>query len=385
MTTTEPVSDNLPALPEPDGVELTAPLGLPTMSEWGALERMAQVLSQSGLVPSALRRKPDDIILILLTGRDLRIQPTVALQKIHIIEGKATASAELMTALVNRQPGMRLWPDPANDARKAVAHAVRDGQEMSSTFTIEDAQRAGLAGKGNWAKWPQFMLWARAASGLCRQAFSDVLCGVTYTPEELGAEVDPETGAVLAERAAPPPDASPFLSPANVDAVHQKATNFGLHIGDLARAVYNATGGRTDEVAEVLKTEVAALRDAMSEAVAAKTAPDDTPSEPLDAAEAHAHYVESMSDDAPPSLAMFAELAPKVAALVAKYADDKKAPAPQRTRLILTLKRVCGSEDDDQRLVLSALLAQQVTSRALLTAGQVHAVLEVLNEEASGT
>lgn len=187
----------LPALPEVRTVDVTASVGLPSPSEWHALAAMAEQLARSGLVPKHLRGKPDDVMLVLLTGRDLHLSPTTAINKIHVIEGKPTLSAELMCALVNRQPGMRIWPDPANDGRQAVAHALRDGRELRFTFTHDDAVRARLTGKDVWKGYPQFMLWARAVSGLCRMAFPDVLAGVSYIPEELGAEVDPETGQVI--------------------------------------------------------------------------------------------------------------------------------------------------------------------------------------------
>lgn len=278
------MSDNLPAIPEADPVDVVAPIGMPSPSEWGALQQMAEVLSRSGLVPSALRRKPDDIMLVLLTGRDLRLAPTTALAKIHVIEGKPTISAELMAGLVNRQPGMAIWPDPGNSDIKATAHATRDGRELHFSFTLEDARRAGLAGKGSWAKFPQFMLWARAVSGLCRMAFSDVLAGVSYTPDELGAEVDPESGEVLSVPSRRT-DESPFLSPANVAAASARAVDAGLSDDEIAEMVDSATGGRTDRLAEVHKSEVAALRDALAGIVRRKQPDDeDDPGRPFEAA-----------------------------------------------------------------------------------------------------
>jgi hypothetical protein len=72
-----------------------------------------------------------------------------------------------------------------------------NGDEMTSTWTLAMADRAGLLGKGNWKKYPEAMLWARAASQLCRMLFSDCLAGATYTAEELGAEHTDEHGEVL--------------------------------------------------------------------------------------------------------------------------------------------------------------------------------------------
>jgi hypothetical protein len=59
---------------------------------------------------------------------------------------------------------------------------------MTSTWTLAMAERAGLANKQNWKRYPEAMLWARAVSQLCRMLFADCFAGATYTTEELGAE-----------------------------------------------------------------------------------------------------------------------------------------------------------------------------------------------------
>jgi hypothetical protein len=65
---------------------------------------------------------------------------------------------------------------------------------MTVTWTLEMAERAGLLGKQNWRKYPESMLWARAASQLCRMLFADCFAGGTYTPEEIGAEFTDSVG-----------------------------------------------------------------------------------------------------------------------------------------------------------------------------------------------
>lgn len=200
-----------------------ASIGLPSPAEWAALTGMAEQLAQSDLVPKSLQGKPANVMLVMLKGRDLGISPTTALSLLHVVDGKVGQAAELMGALV-RRAGFMLWPDPANNAQQATAHATRDGEHHQFTFTLEDAVRAGLCtireGKPYarssygkvlpWESYPQFLLWARAVSGLCRMVFQDVLVGVSYTPEELGAHVN-EQGEPIdldpgAYRAAGEPD-----------------------------------------------------------------------------------------------------------------------------------------------------------------------------------
>jgi hypothetical protein len=73
----------------------------------------------------------------------------------------------------------------------AVAHGTRadTGDEHSASFTMADAQAAGLADKRNWKQYQENMLTWRAVAKLCRVLFPDVVLGAGYVPEELGAEV----------------------------------------------------------------------------------------------------------------------------------------------------------------------------------------------------
>lgn len=163
---------------------------LPTTSRWQQMAGMAQVLSGSALVRKRGYATQADAMVILLAAHDLGIATTLAIQKIHVIEGKASMSAELMAALVQRE-GHELWPEEVGPDR-VVACGRRAGSDRIArvTWTMEMAQRSNLAGKDNWKHYPQAMLWARAVSQLCRMMFADVLCGMTYTPDELGAITD---------------------------------------------------------------------------------------------------------------------------------------------------------------------------------------------------
>ncbi|MDX1745809.1 MAG: hypothetical protein R3324_07720, partial [Halobacteriales archaeon] len=60
--------------------------------------------------------------------------------------------------------------------------------EQTVTFTMEDAKRAGLAGKDNWKHYPRQMLRWRAVTEVSRFLFADLDMGtkVTYTADEMG-------------------------------------------------------------------------------------------------------------------------------------------------------------------------------------------------------
>lgn len=162
-------------------------------SEFEGLRDQAAVLARTELVPDAFQNKPDDIVVVFLMARELRIGPMQALQDIHVIKGRPGLSAKLMMGLVQRE-GHDIWLDDASDDRSATCHGIRKGSERaeSFTFTVDDAEQAHLFGlkQQMWEKYPKAMLRARAVSGLCRQTFADVILGFGYTPEELRSEHD---------------------------------------------------------------------------------------------------------------------------------------------------------------------------------------------------
>jgi hypothetical protein len=63
-----------------------------------------------------------------------------------------------------------------------------------------NAEEAGLLGKQVWKNYPAAMLKSRAITQVARDACEEVLFGLHYTPEELGAEVDAE-GEPVEQRA----------------------------------------------------------------------------------------------------------------------------------------------------------------------------------------
>lgn len=152
--------------------------------------RYAESLAQSGLLPSAYRKQPANVLYAVEYGDMLGLSTMAAITGIHVIEGKPTASAALISALV-RSAGHRLRVT-GNDTNAVAEIVRRDDPDFTfrSEWTMERAKKAELANKSNWKKYPAAMLKARAITEVARDACEEALCGVHYTPEELGAEVN---------------------------------------------------------------------------------------------------------------------------------------------------------------------------------------------------
>jgi len=163
------------------------------------IQALGQTLVKSGLLPQGVKT-PEAAVAIILKGRELGIPPMQALSHIHVISGKPTLSAELMLAMVMRA-GHEVWVVETTAKRCEIAGKRRGStREQSLAFTIGDAQQAGVLSNPTWKKYPDAMLRARAISAFCRMFAPDVLMGASYTPEELGAEVDGDGNVVTVER-----------------------------------------------------------------------------------------------------------------------------------------------------------------------------------------
>jgi hypothetical protein len=147
-----------------------------------------RLLATSGLLPRVYQKNPANVLWAMEYGETLGISTMAAIMGIHVIEGRPCASAGLISGLV-RKAGHKLRV--SGDDKSATCTIIRsDDPEYKFTFTwtMQRAQTAGLTGKQVWKNYPSAMLQARAITEAARAAAQDVLYGLGYTPEELGAD-----------------------------------------------------------------------------------------------------------------------------------------------------------------------------------------------------
>ena len=112
----------------------------------------------------------------IIIGRGLGITDFDAMSGLHIINGKAVLAANLMAAAIKRSGKYEYRVVEHTDA-VCVIDFYSGGVKIGSTsFSIEDAKRAGLGGD-NWRKHARAMLFARCISMGYR----------THCPDALGA------------------------------------------------------------------------------------------------------------------------------------------------------------------------------------------------------
>ena len=102
-----------------------------------------QMIANTSFVPAAFRGKVPEVLACVATGRALGLPDMTSLRGIHVIEGKATLSAELMVAIV-RGHGHSISGKVGKT--EALVRGVRadNGDEMEAYFDLDMAQAAGL-------------------------------------------------------------------------------------------------------------------------------------------------------------------------------------------------------------------------------------------------
>ena len=227
----------------------------------------ARAIASGSVVLPPHAREPGAAAAIMLAGLELGLQPMEAIRSLHLVDGRVVLAADAQLALVLRRGVALDWI--RTDAAAAECRIVRPGRQPHTVaYTIQDAQRAGLAGRQTWQRHPAAMLRARCITTAIRQYCPDLLSGA-YSPDEaadFGASPTPPAtpaAAVVAEYSDPPVPA-PRKGPTNAEliALRDQALAAGVTADRLA-ALKEAAGG-----------DRGALATSIREAIADATAPE---------------------------------------------------------------------------------------------------------------
>ena len=187
----------------------------PTEGEWAQMQKMAQSLVGTGLIPNTLDTAAK-VMAVALTGRELGLGFMTAIRGLNVIQGKVEMSTQLMLAVAQRTGELESY-NIDGDGLTARFMVKRKGRPpYTSVFTMADAKALKLDTKDQWIKQPATMLRWRAISAGLRVMFPDALLGV-YSPGEISEDVlgvNTWTGEII--------DATPQI-PAPAPAPHHSA------------------------------------------------------------------------------------------------------------------------------------------------------------------
>lgn len=153
-------------------------------------------------------------LMILARGTELGLPPATALCSMHLINGKPVLAARTKVAIVKARTDVCRYfrvVESTDTSATYETHRVGDPEPIRATWTMQDAERAGIAKGDNWKKYPRAMLRARAGAELADMVYEDLVLGIS-TEEEMGD--------VVAAEAPAPNVSAPKTNPA--DALEQR-------------------------------------------------------------------------------------------------------------------------------------------------------------------
>ena len=164
----------------------TAPSGELQITSMDQAIQVSEALSRSTMVPKDFVGNPSNILIAIIWGKELGLGPIQCMQSIAVINGRPSIFGDALMALV-RGSGLLESINETDDGDTATCVVKRKNEDpQTRTFSMADAQLAGLAGKpGPWKLYPKRMRQLRARSFALRDVFADVLRGLHISDESI--------------------------------------------------------------------------------------------------------------------------------------------------------------------------------------------------------
>jgi len=191
-----------------DAANISVAKGGVQLTSMKELTNFARLILQSGFAPKEYQGKPAAVIIAIQTGAELGLKPLQSLQGIAVINGKPSLYGDALMALVHSSGQLEDMQETFDEkSMTATCKVKRKGVATyyTETFSMQDAEAAGLRGKGGpWQQYPKRMLRWRARSWAMRAAFADLLCGVV--PYEEAVDMGGPRDTITSGDVVPPAD-----------------------------------------------------------------------------------------------------------------------------------------------------------------------------------
>lgn len=148
-----------------------------------SIDQKIDAAKAAGIIPRNMNNQA--ALGVVLMARELGISEIRAFGQIDVIQGVPTLRAQGMLGLAyKRLPGFQMViVESDSDKCKLKMRRGESDPWAELTYTIAQAQKAGLTSKSNWKNHPDDMLRNRCVAKLLRMVAPDVFAGV-YTPDE---------------------------------------------------------------------------------------------------------------------------------------------------------------------------------------------------------
>jgi hypothetical protein len=160
---------------------------------------VGRIFAESGFFPDI--RSAAQAAVKLIFGRGLGLSDYDSMT-LHLVEGKIVMPAHLMAAAIKKS--RYDYRADVTSSSCTITFFDRSSGKLekigSTTWTLDDAKRAGLADRQNWRKYPSAMLFARCISAGYKQHCPDSLGHSPVYIEAHGElEIEPVRPAISAK------------------------------------------------------------------------------------------------------------------------------------------------------------------------------------------
>jgi len=163
------------------------------------LWEIATIIAASRDFPDV--RTPEKAMVRIMAGAEMGIGPIASVIGIRIQAGRVSIDAGLMASRI-KNSGRYDYKIITHTNEACVLEFFENSTTLGqSSFTLADAEKAGLHKKDTWKNFPRNMLFARALSNGARWYCAGIFGGAVYTHEELGLAVDDEGHAIEPDNA----------------------------------------------------------------------------------------------------------------------------------------------------------------------------------------
>lgn len=159
---------------------------------------ISQSFAESGMFPDI--KSAAQAAVKIQAGKEFGIQPFASMTGIHIIAGKPVIGAGLMASRVKASGRYDYRVVKHTDVICEIDYYAKGEIIGTSTFTIEDARKAGTK---NLEKYPKNMLFARAMSNGVKWYTPDIYDVPVYVPEEMPTQETTEATPTSIETTTP--------------------------------------------------------------------------------------------------------------------------------------------------------------------------------------
>jgi hypothetical protein len=221
--------------------------------QMNALQTAAQALHASGFFRDVTSQA--QAMVKVMAGAEIGLPPFASMSGIHIVQGKPVLGSNMIATLVKNDPRYDYRVKLADNSQCVLTWYEGGKVVGESSFTMDEANAAGLTNKPTWKAYASDMLFARALTRGARRFAPGIFGGAPiYTPDEMGVETDEEGQIVQGEIIDVTPAENPARpAPANGNATQPAAPKVEQPpLPDDEQVIYEAAGKEFINVAAAL-------------------------------------------------------------------------------------------------------------------------------------